>query len=122
MEPWLPVAEEEPAVWPFELPFEAAEVTDDVTVLRVELTPERAADGPELPGNGLSSVAACACRENRSIITRIPAATSASCIARRAMRRAIGCCMTAPALAGDPGPDTHAQLQAALPRTQVGKV
>jgi hypothetical protein len=98
----VPVAEDEDVAWSPELPFEAVEVTGDVTALRVELTPERPPDGPELPGSELSSVAACACREKTSMITKIPAATSASCIARRAMRRAIGCSITAPHLAGRP--------------------
>ena len=100
LEPWVPVAEEEDPAWEPEAAFEAAEVTVDVTLLRVELTPERPADCPDWPGGGVPSVAACACRENSSMITKTPAATSASCIARRATRCAIGCCMTAPHLAG----------------------
>jgi hypothetical protein len=95
LEPWAIVAEPEVA-------FETAEVTGDVTLLRVDLTPERTPDCPDWPGGGVSSVAACACRENSSIITKIPAATSASCTARRAMRRAIDCCITGPHRAGIP--------------------
>jgi hypothetical protein len=34
------------------------------------------------PGGGGRSVAACACRENTSMMTKIPAATIASCTAR----------------------------------------
>jgi len=104
LEPLVPVPEEA-AVWEPDVAFEVAEVTVDVTLLRVDLTPESPADCPDCPdwpGKGESSVAAWACRENRSIITKIPAATSASCIARRAMRRAIGCSKTAPHLAGRP--------------------
>jgi hypothetical protein len=99
LEPWVPVAEGEDP----EVAFEAAEVTGDVTLFTVDLSPERLADCPDWPGGGVSSVAACACRENSSMITKTPAATSASCTARRAMRRAIGCCMTAPHLAGMSG-------------------
>ena len=39
-------------------------------------------------------VAACACRENTSKTARIPAATIATCTARRAMCRKIGCGMS----------------------------
>ena len=39
-------------------------------------------------------VAACACRENASKTARIPAATIATCTARRAMCRKIGCGMS----------------------------
>jgi hypothetical protein len=63
--------------------------------LAVELTVETgesAEDGAE-PGGGRGSVAACACRENTSMMRKIPAATIASCTARRATRRAIGCGM-----------------------------
>ena len=49
------------------------------------------ADGVEVDG---ARVAACACRENTSKTTRIPAATIASCTARRAMYRKIGCGMS----------------------------
>jgi len=50
------------------------------------------------------SVAACACRENTSKMTRIPAATIATCTARRAMCRKIGCGMSSSRTTGD-GPD-----------------
>ena len=66
----------------------AAEVIDDAAELTAEVTVE--SDDPD----GVSEVAACACRENRSMITNIPAATIASCTARRAMRRTIGCGMS----------------------------
>jgi hypothetical protein len=66
-----------------------AEVTGDVTELTGEVTAERGD-----PGSGVSEVAACACRENTSMMTNIPAATIASCTARRAMRRKIGCGMS----------------------------
>jgi len=111
LEPPVPVPEEA-AVWEPDVAFEAAEVTVDATLLTVDLTPESPADCPDCPdwpGKGESSVAAWACRENRSMITKIPAATSASCIARRAMRRAIGCSKTAPHLVGRPGSDTRVQ-------------
>jgi len=65
-----------------------AEVTGDVTELVAEVTAERGDAG------GVSEVAACAWRENRSINTKTPAATIASCTARRAMRRRIGCGIT----------------------------
>jgi len=67
---------------------DVAEVTGDVAELTVDVTPERGDVG------SVSEVAACACRENRSMITNIPAATIASCTARRAMRRTIGCGMS----------------------------
>ena len=65
-----------------------AEVTGDAVELTVEVTAERGDDG------SVSEVAACACRENRSMITKIPAAAIASCTARRAMQRRIGCGIT----------------------------
>jgi hypothetical protein len=53
--------------------------------------------GAELTGGagaaGGAKVAACACRENTSKTARIPAAAIATCIARRAMCRKIGCGM-----------------------------
>jgi hypothetical protein len=61
------------------------EVADEAAELTAEVTAER---------GGVSGVAACACRENTSMITKIPAATIASCTARRAMRRRIGCGMS----------------------------
>ena len=61
--------------------------------LTAEPTTELAVETGE-PGAGGGFVAACACRENTSMMMKIPAATIASCTARRAMRRAIGCGMT----------------------------
>ena len=45
-------------------------------------------------GVGDADVAACACRENASNRTRIPAATMTACTAWRAMRRAVNCAMS----------------------------
>ena len=45
-------------------------------------------------GVGDADVAACACRENASNRTRIPAATMTACTAWRAMRRAVICAMS----------------------------
>src|ERR1700733_12613491 len=59
--------------------------------LRVEPTTEPAVETGESaeelagPGGSGGSVAACACRENASMMTKIPAATIASCTARWAM-------------------------------------
>jgi hypothetical protein len=77
----------------------AAEVTGDATELTAEVTGDAAELTVEVTvesgdPSGVSEAAACACRENRSIITNIPAATIASCTARRAMRRTIGCGMS----------------------------
>jgi hypothetical protein len=55
--------------------------------LTVEPTTELAVEAGESaedwagPGGGEGSVAACACRENTSMMTKIPAATIASCTA-----------------------------------------
>jgi hypothetical protein len=65
------------------------EVADEAAELTAEVTAERGD-----VGGGASGVAACACRENTSMITKIPAATIASRTARRAMRRRIGCGMS----------------------------
>jgi hypothetical protein len=82
---------------------DVAELTADVTGLVAELTAEVTGDAVELTAEvtaergdvgSVSEVAACACRENRSMITKIPAAAIASCTARRAMQRRIGCGMT----------------------------
>jgi hypothetical protein len=71
---------------------DAVLTAEPATELAVE-TGESAEEGAE-PGGGGGSVAACACRENTSMIRKIPAATIASCTARRATRRAIGCGMS----------------------------
>lgn len=68
---------------------DAALTAEPTAELAVD-TGESAEDGAAPEGGG-GSVAACACRENTSMIRKIPAATIASCTARRAMRRAIGC-------------------------------
>ncbi|MFI5066088.1 MAG: hypothetical protein ACHP9Z_19210, partial [Streptosporangiales bacterium] len=44
----------------------------------------------------VGKVAACACREASRRRVRIPAATIATCTARRAMCRTIGCAIAAP--------------------------
>lgn len=83
------------AWWP-EVSCETVEVTCDAAPSATDPAAERAV-GAGFPARGLVSVvAACACRENTSMIRKIPAATVASCTARRAMRRAMGCVMTAP--------------------------
>jgi hypothetical protein len=89
-----------------------AEVTGDVTELTAEVTGERGDVG------SVSEVAACACRENRSMITNIPAAAIASCTARRAMRRTIGCGMSSSHSpeTGHGTPAHHRGLQSRAPR------
>lgn len=47
-----------------------------------ELAVETGESAEEWAGGGGGSVAACACRENTSMTTKIPAATIASCTAR----------------------------------------
>jgi hypothetical protein len=71
---------------------EAADLADDATVFTVDSTVETT-DWPELSG-GDARVAARAWRENTSITMKIPAATTTSCTARIAMRRATGCDMS----------------------------
>jgi hypothetical protein len=92
----LPPAVELLAPEPAELALTAAEPECPVRAcdapLTVEPTTELAVETGE-PGGG-GSVAACACRENTSMMKKIPAARIASCIARRAMRRTIGCGMS----------------------------
>jgi hypothetical protein len=89
-----------------------AEVTGDVAEPTAEVTAERGDPG------SVSEVAACACRENRSMITKIPAAAIASCTARRAMRRRIGCGMSSSHSPGTGrGPRAHNQgFQSRAPR------
>jgi hypothetical protein len=53
-----------------------------------------------------AAVAACAGRENSSKTTKIPAATSAACIAARAMRRTTGCDMSS-STRGETGPPAY---------------
>jgi hypothetical protein len=84
------------AAWLPDVSCETVDVTDDAAPSTTDPAAERAV-GAGFPASGLVSVvAACACLENTSMITKIPAATIASCTARRAMRRAIGCVMTGP--------------------------
>lgn len=65
-----------------------AEVADVISEVSVVVTGE-----PAEPGVVAASgaVDACACRANTSRTTRIPAASIANCVARRATRRNIGC-------------------------------
>ena len=70
---------------------DAAEVTGAVAELTLE---------PELTGRVGGLVAAFACREKTSKTTRIPAAAIATCIARRAMSRTIGCGISSSPLSG----------------------
>jgi hypothetical protein len=90
--PWEPLLEVPPC-WP-KFTAEVAEVTGFVAALTAEPTDERAEDGADPRGVRVSRVDACACLENSIMMTKIPAATIASCIARRATRRAIGCGMS----------------------------
>jgi hypothetical protein len=87
---WVLSVAGEAAVAELEWPVRVCEVASTAE-LAAELTVESADDGDGLGGGG--PVAACACRENTSSTRKIPAATIASCTARRAMRRAIGCGM-----------------------------
>ena len=75
---------------------EAADVTGFAAALTADPTDERAEDGADPRGDRVSRVDACACLENSIMTTKIPAATIASCIARMATRRAIGCGMSTP--------------------------
>jgi hypothetical protein len=69
-------------------------VTGLATALTADPTVERAEDGADPRGDCVSRVDACACLENSIMMTKIPAATIASCIARRTTRRATGCGMS----------------------------
>ncbi|HEX6523756.1 MAG TPA: hypothetical protein VF070_27710 [Streptosporangiaceae bacterium] len=82
------------------------EVTGDAAESTVEVTAERG-DGDD----GVSEVVACACRENTSMITKIPAATIASCTARKAMRSRIGRGMSS---SPSPGRGTRAPVAGVL--------
>jgi hypothetical protein len=67
-------------------------VTAEVTEPMADVTgPVAEVSGPVAVGG---AVAACAWRENASKATMIPAATIATCTARRAMSRTIGCGMS----------------------------
>ena len=68
--------------------------TADVTGAAADATGAGTAGAELADGAGAAEgakVAACACRVNTSKTTRIPAAAIATCIARRAMCRKIGC-------------------------------
>ena len=70
--------------------------TADVTGAAADATGAGTAGAELADGAGAAEgakVAACACRVNASKTTRIPAAAIATCIARRAMCRKIGCGM-----------------------------
>jgi hypothetical protein len=87
-----------------------AEVTDEAepSVDEAEPTVEAvdAADVCFDVRGASAAVAACAGRENSSKTTKIPAATSAACIAARAMRRTTGCDMSS-STRGETGPPAH---------------
>jgi hypothetical protein len=66
----------------------------DVTGAAADATGAGTAGAELADGAGAAEgdkVAACACRENTSKTAKIPAAAIATCIARRAMCRKIGC-------------------------------
>jgi hypothetical protein len=78
-----------------------AEVTGDVAEPTTEETVDEAGPTVEVTADvcvevrgASAAVEAWAGRENSSIITKIPAAASAACIAVRAMRRTTGCDMS----------------------------
>ncbi len=81
-----------------------AEATGDAAELTVEVTAEAIGGAAEVTveavdacvgvRGGSAAAAACAGRENISMIARIPAAASATCTATTAMRRATGCGMS----------------------------
>ena len=74
-------------------------VTAEVTEPMADVTePVAEVSGPVAVGG---AVAACAWRENASKATMIPAATIATCTARRAMSRTIGCGMSSSRTTGD---------------------
>ncbi len=84
----------------------AAEVTADAA----EPVPELVAGAELVPALVVSEVAACACRENTSRTARIPAATIATCTARRAMCRMIGCGMSSSPPPGQAEPGLEVPL------------
>ena len=98
----------EPTVEPTVEP--TAEVTDEAepSVDEAEPTVEvvDAADVCFDVKGASAAVAACAGRENSSKTTKIPAATSAACIAARAMRRTTGCDMSS-STRGETGPPAY---------------
>ena len=87
-----------------------AEVTDD----EAEPTVEEAVDAVDVcfdVRGASAAVAAWAGRENSSKTTKIPAATSAACIAVRAMRRTTGCDMSS-STRRETGPPAYAPAAA----------
>jgi hypothetical protein len=97
-----------------------AEVTEpvaDVTEPVAEVSgPVAEVSGPVAAGG---AVAACAWRENASRATMIPAATIATCTARRAMSRTIGCGMSSSRTTGD-RPDPARTTSYQRPETRGG--
>jgi ribosomal protein S18 acetylase RimI-like enzyme len=67
---------------------------------------------------GSAAVAAWAGRENSSMITKMPAAASAACIAPRANRRTIGCSMSSPTRR-ETGPLAYPRRRRQTSRTQT---
>ena len=94
-------------------------VTAEVTEPMADVTgPVAEVSGPVAVGGG---VAACAWRENASKATMIPAATIATCTARRAMSRTIGCGMSSSRTTGDrPDPARNTSYQ--RPETRGGQI
>jgi hypothetical protein len=88
---------------------EVAEVAAEVA----DATAEVAAEVTEVavPEPMAGTVAARACRENASKMTRMPAAVIATCTARRAMCRKIGCGMSSSPTQDRPDPATSSQQQ-----------
>jgi hypothetical protein len=68
----------------------SVDVTGDVAELSVDEGAERVEVSVALKGDA-AAVAAWAGRENSSMTTKMPAVARAACIAKRAMRRAVGC-------------------------------
>jgi hypothetical protein len=100
-------------------PVVAAEVADvavevaEVAAEVADATAEVAAEVTEVavPEPMAGTVAARACRENASKTIRMPAAVIATCTARRAMCRKIGCGMSSSPTQDRPDPATSSQQQ-----------
>jgi hypothetical protein len=86
-------------------PVVSAEVADATAEVAAEVTEVA------VPEPMAGTVAARACRENASKTTRIPAAVIATCTARRAMCRKIGCGMSSSPTQDGPDPALTAQQQ-----------
>ena len=69
---------------------------------------------------GSAAVAACAGRENSSMIAKMPAATSAACIAPRATRRTIGCSMSS-STRRETGPLAYPRRRRQTSRTRTSR-